>query len=111
MKTVASNDLGELVAGENNYKNYEGRAFIHQRKIPDQRAVFAQDMMRTWGMVVGRPAIAMEPQDKREMTLMPVSEVIERACSMADLAFKEFAARGWLLETPSWEELHTPPTP
>ena len=108
MKLTSSNDLAEVLVGERYGKNYKGDVVVHQRKFPDPRAAFAQNMIQAWGIVAGRPAIGMEPQSKDEITLMPTKEVVVRACDLAEQAFEEFKTRGWLLDVPSFEEVNTP---
>lgn len=106
MKVVHSNDVTDVLVGDRyGSKNSRQEVMLHHRKMPDQRAEFAKSMIIAWGIVAARPAVGMEPQDKRELTVMPPKEVVERACEMASLAYDEFVNRGWMLELPSFDEL------
>lgn len=109
MKTIARNDAVEVLAGQRFKSNYVADIVIHGRHVADPRATFAQDMIRAWGMVAARPGAGFEPTDKRDVALMPAAEVVQRACDTADLAWKAFRERGWLLDVPSYEEVQTPP--
>lgn len=111
MKVTHSNEVAEVLTGERYGKNYRGEVILHNRKIPDQRADFARGMIQAWGIVAGRPAIGMEPQDKREIALMSAKEVVDRACELAALAYEEFGHRGWMLDVPSWDDVNTPEEP
>ena len=103
MKTIAKNDHLQLLTGVPRYN--ADRLVAHHPKHPDQRAAFAQEMMRTWGMVAARPAVNGEGRDDKGLALLPPAEVVSRACEVAELAFAEFQQRGWLLDVPLFEEL------
>ena len=72
---------------------------IVQTVQPYPQAMFAMEMMKQFGLVVGGPD-GEDSTGRQKSRLMPEEEVVARAVKIADLAWKEFESRGWLLETP-----------
>jgi hypothetical protein len=103
MKTVAQTEHTQVVTGAKRY-NAE-RLVIHQTKHLDPRAEFAAQMIRTWGIVAGRPADTGEAADERGVALLSPAELVSRACEITDLAMAEFERRGWVVNLPAYEQL------
>ncbi len=75
--------------------------YTHNRQILKAEGEFAKAMIQS-GMVAG---LHEKHGDDEIMRLLPPAEVIERACTLAELAYAEFAKRGWILPLPSIEEM------
>jgi hypothetical protein len=70
---------------------------IHNRHTLKSEADMAKQMAMT-GMVAGI-------HDNETMKLLTPDEVVQRACDIAQLAYAEFARRGWLVPLPSHQEM------
>lgn len=103
MKTVGKTDDLEVVTGAHRYNSE--RLLTHQRRMMDQRAAFAAEMIRSWGVVAARPADQGEMRDERGLTLLPPQELVERACAITEAAFAAFGQRGWLVNLPAYADL------
>lgn len=103
MKTIAKNDQIEIVTGARRY-NAE-RVLVHASKVLDMRADFAKEMIRSYGIIAGRPGREGEATTKDALTIQAPAEVVARACDIADLAFAEFDRRGWLLTLLDYADL------
>jgi len=106
MKTLAENECLELV-GDIGYRNRES-LLVHHKWHADARAAFAMEMIRAWGLVAGRHAVAGEIGDDRGIVLMPVEDVVNRACLMAETAFSQFRDKGWILDLPKAADVIMP---
>jgi len=73
---------------------------IHKHTVLDTRAECAIEMLIKWGMVAEVPD-GEDSAGRFKLKLMPVDELVQRACETADKAFREFEKRGWTLEIPS----------
>jgi len=83
------------------YKSWKGGTAIKvcNEEIPHPQASFAMD-------VIGRLAICTAVPDgedsvgRQKLRMMTPEEIVARATDVADRAWKEFRARGWLLDIP-----------
>lgn len=60
----------------------------------DMRAQIALDLLRSWGMVSAKDR--EDSQGRGALALMPVGEVVERACAMSERFFAAVDERGWV---------------
>ena len=73
----------------------------HNRQVLKAEAEFAKAMIQI-GMCAGRHD---KHGDNEKMRLLPVTEVVNRACALAELAYAEFDKRGWIIPLPSRKEM------
>lgn len=66
------------------------------------RAGIAVEMVTKWGMVQGYPD-GEDSAGRAKIGLMPVSELVQRACDSAQQLFDEFEKRSWVIELPKPE--------
>jgi hypothetical protein len=85
-------------------KNSETEMVFHYSEVPDQIASFAMNLMERWGMVSAEPD-GEDSAGRSKLRLSTPQEVVSRACQVSQLAFQEFADRGWLAKAPTTEEL------
>ncbi len=74
---------------------------LHNRKIPDARAVFAMQVIERWGMV----AAIEDGEDsagRQKLRLATISELVERAVQVSAAAFELFESRAWIVDTPDF---------
>jgi hypothetical protein len=92
---------------------YRGRGFeddglprcvVHQLEQPTQQARFAMTIIERWAMVASKDD-GEDSVGRHKLALMPVDEVIGRACQMAQGAFEEFRNREWLDPVPTLAKL------
>lgn len=62
------------------------------------RGKLALQMIERWGSVAGVPDEAEDSTGRSKLRLQTPSELVDRACAVADKAFDEFKNRGWLPE-------------
>ena len=85
------------------YQIAETAIAVWETEVLNNEGRLAIDLVRWWGMVQGKDD-GEDSTRRAKLALMPVSEVVDRACEMADLAFVEFRKRGWTAITPTFEE-------
>lgn len=66
-------------------------------KTPGQIGQFAMELVRSWGLVVGK-ASEEDSAGRSVMAVMPIEEVVGRACDLAEGTFAELGKRGLLVE-------------
>ncbi len=66
-------------------------------------ARLATQLIERWGMVMGKPG-GEDSAGRAKIDIMPVDELVTRACDAAQQAAAAFRVRGWVLELPSFEE-------
>lgn len=72
---------------------------ICQTLIPEQEAVFAQELMRQLAIAAAHPD-GEDSSGRQKLRLLTPEEIVERACEISSKSYAEFAKRGWLLEIP-----------
>lgn len=77
---------------------------IHETEYLCVKAKCALDMMTRWGMVSGVPD-GEDSAGRAKVGLATEEQVVDRACKVTDLAFKQFENRGWILNLPTHGEL------
>ena len=90
--------MDKIILSGNRY-DYEEVTF-HKKTILDSKAEFATEMLIKWGMVTGVPD-GEDSAGRAKLKVMPVDELVQRACETAEKAFTEFEKRGWILEVPT----------
>ena len=73
---------------------------VYKKIALNARAFLAISMMERWGIVAGEPD-GEDSSGRSKLGLMPVEQLVERSCQAADLAFKEFRKRKWILDLPA----------
>jgi hypothetical protein len=72
--------------------------------VPDERVGFAMSIIEKHALVAAVPD--GEDSAGRQRLAMPTPhEIVDRACDIADEAFKMFEARGWRQAMPNPDEL------
>ncbi len=77
------------------YSNDEKEIVLHQRRMVDQRASFAMQLMERWGMVAATPD-GDDSSGRQKMRHLDPDEVARFACETSQFAFAEFEKRGWI---------------
>lgn len=72
---------------------------IHQTEMPHPQANLASELMRHLAIVAAMPD-GVDEAGRQKLRLMTEEEVVARAGKIADLAWKDYRARGWLLDIP-----------
>lgn len=91
---------GTYVRFEADYSGYK----IVQKSIATGPGQLAQEMILRWGMVAG----ATDTEDsagRAKVRLQTPDELIERACSTAQLFWDEATKRGWMEAIPAPKEV------
>ena len=95
-----------MIETEDNYfiKNkYDAGYSICKKSIPNNRAVFATELIIRNGLNVGEQD-GEDSAGRSKIKPMNEEEVVKRACKIADLTFSEFENRGWLTKLPNIPE-------
>lgn len=72
---------------------------ICQTEVPHPQAQIANDLMKQLAIVAAVPD-GEDAAGRQKLRLMTPEEVVARATNIADLAWKEYRTRGWLLDIP-----------
>jgi hypothetical protein len=81
------------------YANRDPEVAIATLIAPDEKARLAMVLLEKWGMVQAHTD-GEDSAGRAKLALMPVHEVVGRACEMADLAWREFERLGWVVPIP-----------
>ena len=73
---------------------------VHKNFQPNMKACLAIQIVERWGCVAGTPD-GEDSAGRSIVRLQTVDELIERACSTADLLIEELNRRDWLLYIPA----------
>lgn len=76
---------------------------IQQAQVPNWPAQMATVMAEKWGMVAAMPD-GEDTAGRAKLAPASPAQVVERACTTAELLCAEFERRGWLIDLPSPEE-------
>lgn len=90
------------------YKNRTRLPKVHTLYTINQKADFAKELMVRWGLITG-VADGEDSAGRHKLRAELPVELIERACTTAELAFEEFKKRGWVLDLPVPEEVQPEP--
>jgi hypothetical protein len=96
----------ELCAGLGYHKLDSDLPYVHiyDRINFGKKAILAANFVEHWGMVAGEPN-GEDSSGRAKLKLSAPEDVVNRACEMVDLLYKEAEKRGWLIESPTIEEL------
>jgi len=72
---------------------------IYQTEAPHPQAQLASDLMRNIAIAACVPE-GVDAGGHQIFRLMSPTEVVARATDIADLAWREYRQRGWLLDVP-----------
>ena len=72
---------------------------IFPRLNPSLKARLAMTLLEKWGIALAQPD-GEDGAHRQKLQLMPILDVVTRACNMAERAIDEIADRGWLEEVP-----------
>lgn len=73
---------------------------VVERTVPEAQAQYAMSLMKHFGIVAGTPD-GEDSSGRQKLRLATPKEIVERACTIAELAFQEFENRDWLLDLPA----------
>jgi Ni,Fe-hydrogenase I small subunit len=79
---------------------------IYTKQAEGAEARLAVHMIERWGCVAAVDG-GEDSAGRQKIALMSPEELVSRACQTAEIAYREFQKRGWLLEVPSPEEFFT----
>jgi hypothetical protein len=82
----------------------EGEVVLFRKNMPNNKAELAIELIAKWGLVSAKDD-GEDTAGRHKLTLMPVSEVVERAIEMADQAITEMEKRGWFINLPEPDNL------
>jgi hypothetical protein len=86
--------------GRNSIKKFT----VHDTEVPNTEARFAMALIERWGMIAGE----VEGEDSAGRAVIrnsTPSEVVDRACTIAEGSLAEFRKRGWMVQAPDISEL------
>lgn len=90
---------GKFVRFEADYTGYK----IVSKAVVTGPGMIAQEMILRWGMVAGAPD-AEDSAGRAKLRLQSPEELIERACSTAQIFWDEAIKRGWMESVPQPKE-------
>ena len=76
---------------------------LYERETPSFEARIALSMVEKWG-IVAATTDGEDTAGRAKLRPLTPAELVERACTTADLLATELRTRGWMLELPSLEE-------
>lgn len=77
---------------------------FHVNYLPDSRMAFAQDIIAKWALVAAEPD-GEDSSGRAKLKLKGPGEIAAFACEVAEKAFAEFEARGWMQPMPNVDQL------
>lgn len=80
------------------YENHFG-LLTHAKYCIDQKVVFAQQIIERWAMVAGEPD-GEDAAGRQKLRMQTPTEIVDRACDIAEKAFTAFEERGWVVAMP-----------
>ena len=89
------------------FSNENIQVGIQQTQLPDGRGLLAVELIARWGMVNGKPTTEEDTAGRAKMDLMEPTEVVERAFTMACLAWAQLEEMEWLVKVPTYQEAET----
>lgn len=78
---------------------------MHDTDYPTWEARMASLLIEKWGLVAAAPD-GEDSAGRSQVRLLNPNEVVERACTTAQLAVATFRERGWVYQMPSLKEIH-----
>jgi hypothetical protein len=100
-KTLAANDNTEVIVSESRYG--EQNLLINRIEVLDERARLAAQFAERWALV----ACEIDGEDsagRSKLRRLSPGELAVDVCRTVTALYEEFAARGWILTLPPYEE-------
>lgn len=85
------------------YRNGKYKVMIHEDQMLNRQAEFALSLLKHLAVIAAAPD-GVDDAGRQALRLMKPGEIAERACEIADEAFKQIEARDWIIPLPSAEE-------
>lgn len=85
-------------------RNATKKIMVHDTEIMDNKARIALALIERWGMVTGT-INGEDTAGRSKIVDLTPQEVVDRACSIADITVETFRARGWFVAAPGPEVL------
>jgi len=95
-RLLGQNDVVRYVSRDA-YLNRKNEEIAFHTQVPDPRGAVLLDLLKSWGMVVGRRG-RDTTSGHPAMELASVEEVVTRAVTMTEQAFAAMKTKGWLVE-------------
>jgi hypothetical protein len=95
----------EIYPYREGYPNSLPRVLHHITESPTSEARFAMAILERWAMVSARED-GEDSSGRQKLRLLPVEEVVNRACDIAETAYGVFRARDWMLTVPTIEDIN-----
>jgi hypothetical protein len=93
----------EMDIGAKVRKTYQGtEVVVYRKNALCGAAELAVRMIERWGVVAFEPD-GEDSVGRQKARMLSESDVVQRACLLAEAAFTEFEKRGWLLNLPEPE--------
>lgn len=102
-KLVAELGTAEVLLVDR-YRNDRLELVQHSREALEPKAQLAIRLIERFGVIAGMDG-GEDSAGRQKAALMPPADVVERACSIADIAYDAFAQRGWLTKLPSYLDI------
>lgn len=96
--------MTETIQIIDSYNDIKPGISIHSTEHLIQEARIAVSLVERWGMVQAKDG-GEDSSGRARLELMPVDEVVARACDTAALLMAEVRNRNWVVPVPSWEEV------
>lgn len=77
---------------------------VHGKTVCSPEMSFVLDCIKAWGLV-GAVEDGESSDGRQKLRLHTTAEVVERAFSLAEMAFAQGAQRGWAVMMPSYEDM------
>ena len=90
-----------LIVGLNDRRR--NQILMHNRHAPNWQATLALELVRTCALTAIDDGETSTGQSK--VRVLTPTEVVDRACAIADLFYVELERRNWLLDYPSYDDL------
>jgi hypothetical protein len=106
-RSIDGNENSEVMSITSKYG--DASILMHRRQILDQRATTAASFAEKWALV----ACELDGEDsagRQKLRRLTPDELATQTCQAVEFLYKAFAARGWILNVPPYEEAIKFPT-
>ncbi len=91
------------ITTEHNYG--DKRVLVYQIEAPNQQGQFMMELVGRFGLIAAQPS-GEDSAGRMTLEVMPVSEVVARACDLAQASFDAMRERGWMVALPDLNEIN-----